>query len=952
RDDHFTFLGVREYRLERKDGKDYLRLDADSGLGVLRRVLPESRKRSETPLAPEVSAFAHTRQLLIITKANSRATVHRPVYMDYIGVKRFDEKGAVVGECRFVGLFTSAAYNRNPRSIPLLRHKVAKVFERSSFPRNSHNGKALLNILETYPRDELFQIGDDDLFDIALGILHLEERQRIRLFIRRDSYARFFSCLVYVPRERYNTALRKRMQDILIEHLKGTSAEFTAQLSEAMMARLHFIVHTSARAVPEYDAEEIEARLVAAMRLWADDLRDACIDRWGEAEGIALYHRYREAFPAGYRDDFNAQTAVFDIAKIEGLETADDVAMNLYNRIDAPEGILHFKVYHPREPVPLSDILPMLEHMGLKVIEEAPYRVEPEGDEGGYWIHDFAMESRRGIEIEVPRVREPFQDAFAKIWSNEVEDDGFNQLVLGAGLTWREVVMLRACCKFLRQAGITFSQDYMEETLADNPALARMFVELFATRFDPERADGRDKRAADITKRIDGALDAVANLDEDRILRRFHNLIQATLRTNYFQAGGDGAAKPYLSFKLDSLAVDELPRPRPWREIFVYSPRLEAVHLRGGRVARGGIRWSDRREDFRTEILGLMKAQMVKNAVIVPVGAKGGFVVKRPPAGGDREALMDEVVACYKTMMSGLLDVTDNLAAGKVVPPPEAVRYDDDDPYLVVAADKGTATFSDIANGVAIDYGFWLGDAFASGGSSGYDHKKMGITARGAWESVKRHFRELGLDTQATDFTCVGIGDMAGDVFGNGMLLSKHIRLVGAFNHMHIFVDPGADAAVGYKERRRLFETPGSTWLDYNLKLISKGGGVFERKAKSVPITREMKKALGIHRDKLTPSELIRALLLAPVDLLWNGGIGTYVKASGESHAEVGDRANDAVRIDGKQLRCRVVGEGGNLGLTQRGRIEAALAGVRVNTDAIDNSAGVDCSDHEVNIKI
>ncbi len=952
RDDNFTFLGAREYRLERKGSKEYLRLDAESGLGVLRRVLPESLKRSDTPLKPEVAAFANARQLLIITKTNSRATVHRPVYMDYIGVKRFDKKGAVTGECRFVGLFTSAAYNRNPRSIPILRHKLGKVFERSRFAPNSHNGKALLNIIESYPRDELFQIGDDDLFDIAHGILHLEERQRLRLFIRRDSYARFFSCLVFVPRERYNTALRLRMQDLLIEQLDGTSAEFTAQVSEAVMARLHFIVHTPAGEVPEYDTDEIEARLVAATRLWTDDLRDASIERWGEARGISLYHRYREAFPPGYRDDFSAQSAVFDMAKIEGLEGADDVAMNLYNRIDAPEGILHFKIYHPSDPVPLSDILPVLENMGLKVIEETPYLIAPEDDEGGYWIHDFAMESRRGIEIEVPRVREPFQDAFAKIWTNEVEDDGFNQLVLGAGLAWREVVILRAYCKFLRQSGIPFSQDYMEETLADNPALARMLVELFVTRFDPGRAKGRDKHAAGITARIDAALDAVANLDEDRILRRFHNLVQATLRSNYFQAGADGAAKPYLSFKFDSLAVDELPLPRPWREIFVYSPRLEAVHLRGGSVARGGIRWSDRREDFRTEVLGLMKAQMVKNAVIVPVGAKGGFVVKRPPAGGDREALMDEVVACYKTMMSGLLDITDNLVAGEIVPPPEVVRYDDDDEYLVVAADKGTATFSDIANGIAADYGFWLGDAFASGGSSGYDHKGMGITARGAWESVKRHFRELGLDIQASEFTCVGIGDMAGDVFGNGMLLSKHIRLVGAFNHMHIFVDPEPDVAKSYKERKRLFEKPRSTWPDYNARLISSGGGVFERKAKSIPVTPEMKKALGIHRDKLTPNELIRALMLAPVDLLWNGGIGTYVKASHESHAEVGDRANDAVRVDGKELRCRVVGEGGNLGLTQRGRIEAALAGVRVNTDAIDNSAGVDCSDHEVNIKV
>ncbi|MCH7888863.1 MAG: NAD-glutamate dehydrogenase [Proteobacteria bacterium] len=954
RDDNFTFLGFREYRLERVDGKDYLHMSPESGLGVLRRVTPESLKRSETPLSPEVSRFARRKQLLIITKANSRAVVHRPVYMDYIGVKRFDETGEVIGERRFIGLFTSTAYTGTPRDIPLLRRKVSKVFARSNFAPNSHNGKALLNILETYPRDELFQIDDDKLFEISHGILHLEVRQRIRLFIRRDSYARFYSCLVYVPRERYNTALRERMREILVKALHGSGAEYTVQVSEAVMARLHFIVRTPTvgRARRKVGVGEIEALLAAAARSWADDLRDACIDRWGEAEGMALFRRYRDAFPPAYRDDFNARTAVSDIDKIEGLAGADEVAMNLYSPPDAPEGKLHFKIYHPNDPVPLSDILPMLENMGLKVIEERPYRVGPEGNEGGFWIHDFSMTSRRGREAEVDRAKPLFEEAFAKIWFGDVENDGFNELVLGAGLTWREVWVLRAYCKFLRQADITFSDRYMEETLGKNAALARLLVELFLARFDPALGRGRDKRDAGIERRIGPALDAVPNLDEDRILRRFHNLIRATLRTNYFQTGADGAAKPYLSFKLDSRAIDELPPPRPWVEVFIHSPRVEALHLRGGKVARGGIRWSDRREDFRTEVLGLMKAQRVKNAVIVPVGAKGGFVVKRPPSHGGREALQDEVIACYKMMMSGLLDLTDNLVAGELAPPPRVVRHDDADPYLVVAADKGTATFSDIANAVANDYGFWLGDAFASGGSSGYDHKQMAITARGAWESVKRHFRELGADIQTTDFTCVGIGDMSGDVFGNGMLLSKHIKLIGAFNHLHVFFDPDPDPAASHRERKRLFAKPRSTWADYNPKRISKGGGVFDRKAKAVAVTPEMKKWLGITRDKLTPNELIKALLLAPVDLLWNGGIGTYVKASDESHAEVGDRANDAVRVDGKELRCRVAGEGGNLGITQRGRIEFALAGGRLNTDAIDNSAGVDCSDHEVNIKI
>ena len=965
RDDNFTFLGYREYHLERGDDGDYLRLDEASGLGVLRNVFPESRIRSNTALTPAVSRFARRKQLLIITKANTRATVHRPVYMDYIGVKIFDGRGRVVGERRFLGLFTSAAYNRNPRDIPMLRDKVATVLARSPFPESSHNGKALQNILESYPRDELFQIDADELYQISHGILHLEERQRIRLFLRRDDYARFFSCLIYVPRERYNTELRRRMEAVLLKSLNGTSAEYTVQLSEAVMARIHFIVHTPYRTTDAghadgdnvrgrrgEDTDAIEARLVETARLWTDDLRQASIEQWGEGDGLALYSRFQEAFPSSYQELFGANSAVDDIVKIEELSGPDDIAMKLYVRIDAPEGLLHFKVYRPGDPVPLSDILPMLENMGLKVIEEASYRIACSGDLEGVWIHDFSMISRRGVEFDAVGVKEAFQDCFAKVWSGEVEDDGFNGLVIAAGMTWREVAILRAYCKYRLQAWKAFSQPYMEETCARHPDITRRLIELFMARFDPSRESGRAAAVNSLDQKIAAAIDAIDSLDEDRILRRFHLLIRATLRTNYFQSAEDGGPKPYISFKLDSQAIDDLPLPRPWVEIFVYSPRVEAVHLRGGSVARGGLRWSDRREDFRTEVLGLMKAQMVKNAVIVPVGAKGGFVVKRPPAEGGREALMEEVVACYKTLIRGLLDITDNLVAGAVAPPPDVVRHDADDPYLVVAADKGTATFSDIANEVAMDYGFWLGDAFASGGSVGYDHKKMGITARGAWESVKRHFRELDMDIQTTDFTCIGIGDMSGDVFGNGMLLSKHIRLIGAFNHLHIFFDPEADAEKGYAERRRLFALPRSSWNDYDAKLISKGGGVYERRVKSIKVTPPMKSVLGVEGEQVTPSELIRAMLVAEVDLLWNGGIGTYVKASGESHAEVGDRANDGLRVDGRELRCRVVGEGGNLGLTQGGRIEYALHGGHIYTDAIDNSAGVDCSDHEVNIKI
>ena len=971
RDDNFTFLGFREYQLDRTDEGDYLRLKENSGLGVLRTVFPESIERSNTKLSAAVSRFARRKQLLIITKANTRSTVHRPVYMDYIGVKMFDKQGRVIGEKRFLGLFTSAAYNRNPRDIPMLRDKVATVLARSPFPEGSHNGKALQNILETYPRDELFQTDADELYQISHGILHLEERQRIRLFLRRDDYARFFSCLIYVPRERYNTELRRRMQAVLLKALNGTSAEFTVQLSEAVMARIHFIVHTPygikaasqdktadqetvmGRGRRSEDSDAIEERLVEAARLWTDDLRQACVDHWGEAEGLALYERFQEGFPAGYQDLFGAATAVGDILKINELGDAGDIAMKLYVQIDAPEGMLHFKVYHPDEPVPLSDILPMLENMGFKVIEENPYLIAPAGEEKSFWIHDFSMVRRDGLEIDAVAMKERFQECFAKVWSGEVEDDGFNGLVAATGLTWREVSVLRAYCKFRLQAWKAFSQPYMEETLARHSSLTRKLIDLFMARFDPSRDPGRAAAVKTIDRAITGAIDAIEILDEDRILRRFHQLIQSTLRTNYFQTGDDGEPKPYISFKLDSQSIDDLPLPRPWVEIFIYSPRVEAVHLRGGSVARGGLRWSDRREDFRTEVLGLMKAQMVKNAVIVPVGAKGGFVVKRPPpAAGGREALMKEVAACYKTLICGLLDITDNLVAGALVPPVDVVRHDADDPYLVVAADKGTATFSDIANGVADDYGFWLGDAFASGGSVGYDHKKMGITAKGAWVSVKRHFRELGVNCQTTDFTCIGIGDMAGDVFGNGMLLSKHIRLIGAFNHLQIFFDPDGDAAKAYKERRRLFSLPRSSWTDYNAKLISKGGGIYERSAKKIKVTAPMRSVLGVEGAHVTPNELIHAMLLAEVDLLWNGGIGTYVKASDETHGDVGDRANDALRVDGRELRCRVVGEGGNLGFTQGGRIEYALAGGHIYTDAIDNSAGVDCSDHEVNIKI
>lgn len=950
RNHSYIFLGARTYQLVSEKGKTYQRPIPGTGLGVFRDLSPPARAFAETPLSRENARFLRRKELLINTKADTRSKVHRSVHMDYLGVRLFDRRGKVTGEQRFVGLFTASAYNRSPREIPLLRRKMENVLARFPLRPTSHSGKALLNILETYPRDELFQISEDLLAEFATGILQLEQRQRLRLFMRTDNYAQSIFCLVYVPRDRFDTQLRKRLETILLDAFNGTAIEFGTQLTNAPMARLQFIVRVAPGTEMAFDGDAIEARLAAASRDWTDDLYDALIDNFGEGTGDTYHRRYSASFPTAYRDSFSAKTAAHDIGHIESLSDTKSLAISLYRRIEAADDLLHFKIFHGRHPVPLSDILPMIENMGLKVLAESPYRIRL--DDGSVWIHDFTLRSRRQRDFDLDAVKELFEEAFIRVWTGEVEDDAFNELVLGAGLKWREVVVLRAYDKFLRQAGGTFSQEYVAETLATNTELARLLVDLFQARLDPDRRDGVEDRISKICQGIYHGFDAVDDLDHDRILRRFLDLIRNTLRTNYFQSTSAGLAKPYLSFKLDSPGIDELPLPRPMVEIFVYSPRVEGVHLRGGRVARGGLRWSDRREDYRTEVLGLVQAQMVKNAVIVPVGAKGGFVVKRPPADGGREARAEEGIACYRTFISGLLDITDNLVGGSVVPPPRVVRHDGDDPYLVVAADKGTATFSDIANGVAIEYGFWLGDAFASGGSSGYDHKGMGITARGAWESVKRHFRELGLDTQSTEFTAVGIGDMSGDVFGNGMLLSPHILLVGAFNHEHIFVDPNPNARSSFAERKRLFESPRTTWADYDRNRISKGGGIFERRAKSIAISDQIKARFDISNETLTPSELIRAMLRARFDLLWNGGIGTYVKADDETHADVGDRANVATRVNASELRCRVIGEGGNLGLTQRGRIAFALAGGHVCTDAIDNSAGVDCSDHEVNIKI
>ncbi|MFC5474720.1 NAD-glutamate dehydrogenase [Paraherbaspirillum soli] len=948
-EDHFTFLGYHDYELMVSDGENYLQSVAGSGLGILRDSLRSADSADITKLPIGAQGVIEARSPVFITKANSRATVHRPGYLDYVGVKRYDAAGKVTGERRFLGLYTSTAYMVPTTEIPLVRRKVAKVQARAGFVPKGHLAKTLATILEQYPRDELFQVDEDELFDTAIGILRLEEHQRPRLFVRRDAFGRYVSCLVFVPRDKFNTELRVRIQKMLLEAFNGISVEFTPLLSESVLARIHITVRTHPDTVTDIDVGELEAKIVQATRRWQDDLAEALLESRGEEQGNVLLRRYADGFPAGFREDYLARAAVRDIELMEAAQQSAGLAMNLYRPIEAAPSSLRLKIYRTGKPIALSQSLPMLEHMGVKVNEERPYRIDLQDGEP-LWMHDFGMQTADDSEIEIDHIKEVFEDAFARVWSGEADNDDLNRLVLRAQLNWREVTILRAYARYLRQAGSTFSNAYIEQALTGNPAIARQLVALFLARFDPAQAD--QAKAAALLQETEEAMDQVPNLDEDRILRQILGVIGATLRTNYFQRAADGRAKPYLSFKFDPAKVPGLPDPKPMFEIWVYSPRLEGVHLRGGKVARGGLRWSDRREDFRTEVLGLVKAQMVKNAVIVPVGSKGGFVLKSAPPATEREAYLQEGIACYQTFLRGLLDLTDNLVGGTVVPPGAVVRYDPDDPYLVVAADKGTATFSDYANAISAEYGFWLSDAFASGGSVGYDHKKMGITARGAWEAVKRHFREIGVNTQQQDFTVVGIGDMSGDVFGNGMLLSRHIKLLAAFDHRHIFLDPDPDTAASFAERERLFALPRSSWADYDSKLISDGGGIYARTLKTIALSPQVRAMLGVSAEELTPAELIRAILLAPVDLLYNGGIGTYVKATRETHAQVGDRANDPIRVNGAELNCKVVAEGGNLGCTQFGRIEFAQKGGRICTDAIDNSAGVDCSDHEVNIKI
>ncbi len=992
-DDHFMFIGARSYDIVQDGKTTSLKVIDGTGLGLLRE---HGKTILSRPMASLSGQSRYNQNApLIITKTNARSPMHRSGYMDYIGVLRYDENGEVIGEHRFIGLFTSLAYLNRLEDTPLVSMKVRNVLENSGLKENRHAWKSLLHILETLPRDDVLQASSMELLAIATGVLDLQERRTVRLFIRQERFGRFFSCLVYIPMDYWNTENREKIQGILKRALKGDRLDYSIQVSGSALARLQVIIRPKTGTDPQPDVGALENKIINALRSWKEELTNILVQNHGEEVGLKFARKFGKVFSAAYMEDVSPWVAAYDVEKIALLKDESDLQLSLYRPRHKETGLIRFKIFKRSRPIPLSEVLPMLEDLGLHIVSERPYQLKFNEKES-VWVQDFDMVYGQGIDLDIETVRESFQQAFENTWRGITVSDGFNGLILACQLDWRQVKGIRAYCKYLLQTGITYSQAYMEETLAKHPFMARLLVELFDAMFNPARdtesayrkklasknlsrtfyglstikhctdkvllelldsvvdarLKDRDTEVATIKKVFRLSLSRVSSLDEDRILFSFYEVIKGTLRTNFYQQAADGSLLEYMSFKLNSSRMPELPKPIPYREIWVFSSAVEGIHLRGGTVARGGLRWSDRKEDFRTEVLGLMKAQNVKNTIIVPVGAKGGFVVKHLPENGSRDEVMAEVIRCYKIFINGLLDITDNLDEEKVIPPAGLIRHDGDDPYLVVAADKGTATFSDTANEIALERGFWLGDAFASGGSVGYDHKAMAITARGAWEGVKRHFRELGKNIQKEPFSVLGIGDMSGDVFGNGMLLSPQIQLMAAFNHLHIFLDPDPDIKASFKERKRLFKLPRSGWEDYNRELISNGGGIFSRLDKSIPLSRQVRTWLGVEDKQLTPNDLIRALLKAEVDLLWNGGIGTYVKASRETNAEVGDAQNNWLRINGNELRCKVVGEGGNLGLTQFGRIEYAQAGGRINTDFIDNSAGVDCSDHEVNIKI
>lgn len=950
KNEHFTFLGYCNYDLITAEGKLLREPSTREGLGILE----PQETRSLGVLYEGITfnslarRYIHEPVALSINKTTRISNVHRPVPMDSLWVKRFNEHGQVVGIHLFVGLFTSVAYDSSARDIPLLKKKIYQIIDYSSLSSHWHDGKSLIHILDSLPRDELFQASVPELSKIGLAVLRLQQSPRVALFVRQDQFNRFLSCLVYVPRDRFDSALCDQIGEILSQEFKGEVSAYKAQFGALDFARIHYTVSLSEGAFDSFDIDAIETKLIAAARSWKDELRQSLNEKFQEIDSVRLYKRYRDAFSRGYQERFRGPTAVEDMVMIDQLLSQDKTQVRLGQEDGGTDHTLKLKIYHDKIPVALSDILPILENLDLKVISEIPFKVKIAGIEHPVWIHHFDTESRTGRAINFRNIEAQLLEIFENIWAERIENDGFNRLILRAGLNWRQCVVMRAYCKYLRQLQMPFSKESIESALANNSASTALIMEFFEKKFNPQVKQVDEE----LRGRIMQSFESIKSPDEDRILRAYLNLMDATIRTNFYQRLDNDELKSCISFKFACAKIEDMPLPRPLYEIFVYSPRFEAVHLRGGKVARGGIRWSDRLEDFRTEILGLVKAQMVKNTVIIPVGSKGGFVLKRDLKGVSRDVFFNEGIECYQMMMRGLLDITDNIMAGTVHRPENVACWDDEDPYLVVAADKGTASFSDYANGVSAEYKFWLGDAFASGGSAGYDHKKMAITARGAWESVKRHFREIGVDVNTSPISVIGVGDMSGDVFGNGMLQSQTLRLLFAFNHQHIFIDPNPDLLKSYQERERMFKLPRSTWKDYAKEALSEGGGVFERSAKEIMLSSQAQALLGLSSNKTTPNRLIQAILTFHADLLWLGGIGTFIKSSKESHADAGDRANDGVRVNGRDLQCKIVGEGANLGFTQLGRIEYAAAGGRINTDAIDNSAGVDCSDHEVNIKI
>ena len=949
---NFTLLGCREYKFIDGENGVVSKTVSGSSYGLLHNeIAPAYLTETEEGLPRNLQELRRRLPPVSVSKTNRLSTVHRCVPMDCIAVKTYDDDGNVIGEKLFLGLMTSVTYSRSVSDIPYLRAKVEDTIKASEFIDGTHNAKALRHILEKYPRDELFQLEPKELLKICLNIIRLQERQRIALFMRKDPFGRYISCLVYIPRDRFGTKLRKNIQAILEKETHGTCSNFYTTLDDSVFARVMYVINISQINPPKISDKKIEQLLRDCGQTWAERLSHALSDAYTNENRITdLTLNYAEAFPISYTMKYQAKHSIFDIENIEKALSSKSIVLDLYKPEDMDKKNIRLKIFHVGSPVTLSDVLPILEDMGLRVIAELPFEVKPESSEKSVWIHDFLLEMPEldGV-IDLKKIKYNFEEAFIKTWDNEVEKDSLNHLVLSSGANWHEITILRAYVRYIKQLCFPFSRSYIEKALTDNPKISRIIIDMFKQLHNPDYNDKSKALVAKHDKNISQELDKVKSSDYDRILRTITGLVKATVRTNYFQRLENGGYKPCLSLKFDCSQIEDMPAPKPFREIFVYSPRVEAIHLRGDKIARGGLRWSDRHEDYRTEVLGLMKAQMVKNSVIVPMGSKGGFVVKTQTHSHDE--FMKEGIECYKIFICGMLDITDNQKGKKIIPPIDVVRHDGDDPYLVVAADKGTATFSDIANGLSQEYGFWLDDAFASGGSAGYDHKKMGITARGAWESVKYHFRLLNHDTQSQPFEVVGVGDMGGDVFGNGMILSEHILLTGAFNHLHIFCDPNPDAAKSFKERTRLFDCIGG-WDKYNEKLLSKGGRIFKRSDKVLKLTSEIKKHFDIEEDKITPNELIRAMLKSRTDLLWFGGIGTYIKATSETDADAGDKASDNLRIDATMVRAKVIGEGANLGITQLGRIEMAERGVSINTDFLDNSAGVDSSDHEVNIKI